>query len=431
MKSFPWTKFLIPVLFLILCLNYFSGIPGVPIHPDESTQIYMSADVPKFLQDPSSLAFPGVKLQDDQLRYRLIDSPLTRTFIGTGLLLRGQAPTSIDWDWSKNWQENDQAGALPSADVLTMARYSVAWMFPLSCLFLFMTVKKLGGWLAALISVVLFATNALILLHTRRAMAESALICLLCASVWCLLCVDKRVWLAAIPVGLAINAKQTLFPLAGFGLLNMVFKPIVGISKINRFFQTVIFSAIVLLITWGLNPVYWKSPIPALQTGLDLRSELTVQMSRQHQNIFTALERSAILIGQVFIQPLAIGDVSNYLADTQKQTDLYYQNPVNNLFRGFIAGAIFLGLSIIGWGLLIRDLFSSRAKNKYPAGAFLTMTIGMILTVMFFTPVNFQRYYLVVVPFIIIAQAFALSSISTIIFRGIKKGLPLSNGSPR
>jgi hypothetical protein len=45
MKTFPWQKVILAILFLLILWFYFTGIPSVPFHPDESTQIFMSSDV--------------------------------------------------------------------------------------------------------------------------------------------------------------------------------------------------------------------------------------------------------------------------------------------------------------------------------------------------------------------------------------------------
>jgi 4-amino-4-deoxy-L-arabinose transferase-like glycosyltransferase len=424
MKTFPWIKSLLLIFFVLICVVYYSGISSVPFHPDESTQIYTSADVFQWFQNPLNLAYTGSTVVDDRMRYRLIDSPLTRTLIGLGLRISNQNSVKTDWDWSKSWAENSQAGALPNPDVLLTARWSVAWMFPLSYLFLFLITKKLGGWGAAVLSVLLFSTNALILIHTRRAMAESVLICLLCASVWCLLCVDKRFWITAISIGLAINSKQTLFPFLGIGLLDIFFRHGNQSFKHTRLLPIGIFVAVVLIISWILNPVYWKSPLSAIQAGIDFRTDLSDRMKTDYHSSFRPLEQSAILIGQVFIEPPAVADVGNYKIDTLMQEKDYFRNPVNNLFRGFASGAIFLGLTIFGWVILTGKLFAKQEPNRYPVGTFLVISVVLILTITLLTPVHFQRYYAALVPLFIVAQAIALNSIGTSIYQRIKKGLP-------
>ena len=424
MKSFPWIKSLLLVFFVLVCLVYFSGVSSVPFHPDENTQIYTSADVSQWIQNPLSLAYTQPDTVDARMRYRLIDSPVSRTLIGLGFWLSGKNPVPVDWDWSKSWEENNQSGALPNPDVLLTARWSVVWMFPISCLFLFLTANKLGGWGAAVLSILLLSTNALILIHTRRAMAESAMICLLCTSVWGLLCIDKRIWIAAIPIGLVINSKQTTFPLLGVGLLDIFLRPGYRVANLKRLTQASFFMATILIICWVLNPVYWKSPFSALQAGLDFRTNLSDQMKSDYRSSFNPLEQFAVLIGQVFVEPPAIADVGNYKNDTLVQEKHYFLNPINNLFRGFASGAFFLGLTIFGWVILIRRLFTKQELNRYPVGVFLAITVILCFTIVLFTPAYFQRYYVALIPLFIVAQAIGLNSIGFAIYRRIKKGLP-------
>ena len=45
---------LLAIFILIATLLCWSGIPGVPFHPDESTQLFMSADFDLFLASPLS-----------------------------------------------------------------------------------------------------------------------------------------------------------------------------------------------------------------------------------------------------------------------------------------------------------------------------------------------------------------------------------------
>ncbi|MEI8131541.1 MAG: hypothetical protein WCG34_03845 [Leptolinea sp.] len=422
MKIFSHPKFLAPLFFVLICLMYFSGISSVPFHPDESTQIFTSADVSQWIQNPLSLAYSQPNTVDARMRYRLIDSPVSRTLIGLGGWLSGKNPVPADWDWSKLWTGNSKLGALPDPDVLLTARWSVAWMFPISCLFLFLAAKKMGGWGAAVLSILLLSTNALILIHTRRAMAESALICLLSASLWGLLCLDKRIWIAAIPIGLAINTKQTTWPLLGVGLLDIFLRPSARIAKPKRFIQAGFFLTIVLIICWVLNPVYWKSPLPALQAGIGFRTDLSERMKSDYQRSYNPLEQSAYFIGQVYIEPPAIADVGNYKIDTLVQEEQYFRNPINNLFRGFAGGAVFLGLTIFGWVILIRRLFSKHEPNRYTVGVFLAITAILGFTIMLFAPTNFQRFYIAVAPLFIVTQAMALNSIGIAIYQRIKKG---------
>jgi hypothetical protein len=425
MKSSPWTKAGLILVFIFVCWVYFSGLSSVPFHPDESTQIFMSADSTR---NPLDLSFLPDSLLDGRMRYRLIDSPITHTLLGWGLFLKGRQPILADWDWSLSWVENTAAGALPSDETLMAARWSVAWLFPLSLLFLFLTTRKIDGTVSAVISVLLLAFNALILLHTRRAMAESTLVCTFCAAVWWMVNDRQKIWLSAIPLGLAINAKQTTIPLAGIGLWQVLFHPYAK-KKENRLLLACLFVAIIFVITWILNPVYWKSPVAAIQAGIAQRSDLSERMRVDYRTSKNPLEQTAFLIAQVFIQPPAVADVLNYQDDTKLQVQAYFGQPLNNLFRGFAGGSVFFGLTLLGFVILVRRYFSNRDIDRYPLGVFLIIALVCLLVVLLLTPVPFQRYYILLIPLFSIAQSTALRAIGMAIYTVNKKGLPHS-GSP-
>ena len=158
------------ILFAILFLTivYLSGIPEVPFHPDESTQLFMSADIDLFFTDPSSLFWQPENEQDLRQHYRELDAPLTRYLVGIGRQITHQLPIPADWDWSASWEKNKVNGAVPEPGLLQIGRLSISIFFPFSLYFLFKIMQKISGSFAAWMSVFFFASNALILLHTRR-----------------------------------------------------------------------------------------------------------------------------------------------------------------------------------------------------------------------------------------------------------------------
>jgi 4-amino-4-deoxy-L-arabinose transferase-like glycosyltransferase len=417
MKTFPWLKVSLTILFGLLLWNYFDGIPEVPFHPDESTQIYMSADtsVP-----PDVLGFVPGQTIGDKWRYRLIDSPLSRTMMGWALSLNNLSPNQVDWDWSKDWDSNLTAGALPTKETLFTARWAVVWLFPLTCLFLYLLAKKLGGRPTAVIAVVLFAVNALVLMHTRRAMAESALLCAVTALAWLMVDFKNRPWFAAIAAGLAVNAKQTAFPLAGLAGLEMVLFPkTVGIKK--RLVNIAIFLAVILAISLALNPAYWQNPMVAIHEGLNQRQELTGRMRVDHHTSGNPLEQYMIMTAQVFIQPPAAYDVMNYEEATRSDVSTYMAQPKNNLFRGLSGGAIMLILTITGYIVLWKQTRRGENGNRAPLLIYSIITLVCVIMLMFFTAAPFQRYYAILVPFFSIAQAAALVFLWNAVVELIKK----------
>jgi len=140
----PRTLILIAVI-TIASLIYLAGVSRVPFHPDESTYLYMSSDFETFYRQPSVVFWQPEPADELRQHYRLVDPPLLRSWIGFVRWLTGQPLLAADWDWSKFWQENQAAGALPSPGLLQTARLAVALLFPLTLIFMFLAGKQLGG----------------------------------------------------------------------------------------------------------------------------------------------------------------------------------------------------------------------------------------------------------------------------------------------
>jgi len=416
MKTFPWKQTAGLFLFILIFWMYFAGVILVPFHPDESTQIYMSADTS---QHPFDLVYNPPMEMSDRLRYRLLDSPITRTLIGWGLTLQGKHSIPTDWNWSTTWIANELAGALPTSDVLLAARFSVAWLFPFSCLFLFLAVRQIDNKGSALIAVILMAFNSLILLHTRRAMAESSLICFFCASLWVLVCDPFRTIPSALFLGLAVNSKQTAIPYAGLGVLTIFFQKADSIRK--KFLNLFLYLLILLVIFCILNPVFWKSPIEAVTKSVDLRAELSSRMEADYRVNHNPMEQGITLLVRVFFQPPACADVLNYQAETKSQEDRYFSQPLNNLTQGFITGTVLLILTVLGYVFLIRKLSNKKTTNRYSTVMFLAITLVSLVMLTFFTPVPFQRYYIILIPLFSTAQAAAITSLGKLIFQSKQK----------
>jgi 4-amino-4-deoxy-L-arabinose transferase-like glycosyltransferase len=327
--------------------------------------------------------------------------------MGWALNLNNISPNQVDWDWSKDWDTNQSAGALPSEEALFTARWAVAWVFPLTCLFLYLLAKKLGGWPTAVVTVILFAGNALVLIHTRRALAESVLLCMVTALAWLMVDIKSRPWFTAIAAGLAVNAKQTAFPLAGLAGLEMVLLPkTVEIKK--RLVNLTIFLSVILAVSLALNPAYWQYPVDAIKEGLRQRQDLSDRIRVDYHTSGNPLEQTVNLISQVFIQPPAAYDVMNYEEATRPAVNAYMARPQNNLFRGFSGGMTMLILTLSGYFVIWKQTGRDENGKRMPFLIYSTITLVCVIMLMIFTSAPFQRYYVILVPFFSIAQAAAL-----------------------
>jgi hypothetical protein len=118
---------------------YLVDIDFVPFHPDESSWIFMSGDFDAIVRgDTRRLVWVPDQAITDEIRLRLLNAPLAKYVIGAGRwLTRHGAERNGRWDWRLTWGQNDEAGAIPSAGSLRVARRTVAVTAVLSLALMF------------------------------------------------------------------------------------------------------------------------------------------------------------------------------------------------------------------------------------------------------------------------------------------------------
>ncbi len=418
-----WPDRLFLLLLFLASVFYFWGVASVPFHPDEATQLFMSADFESLWRSPASLAWlPG---QEGDLRqyYREVDAPLTRYLVGLGGWIAGQPPTPVDWDWSQTWSENQAAGALPTPAALLAGRLAVAALFPFTLTCLYWSGKKIGKPGVGLLAVLLAATNALILLHTRRAMAEGALAFGIAFSLWAILAGRPRPWLIGLALALAFNAKQSAIALLPVGLLAVLWLPslqehpreetVLPVKPSLRWkgVKPALLRVAALLAVFGgvtlaLNPFLWGSPLQAALSAWQARQDLvqrqvaTLESLAPGQVLNSPLQKAVGLIGNTFITPPAIYDVGNYRAETAAAERAYLGNPLNTLLRGALGGLIVLAFTLFGLLLGISNLLRPGAPYRRSLSLLLLATLLQSAALLAAVPLPYQRYW---VPLALIA----------------------------
>jgi hypothetical protein len=408
------------VIFIVLAtLAYWAGVPSVPFHPDESTYIFMSADWEVLFSQPLTLAWQP-EISDLRQTYRLLDAPLARYLCGAARWITGQAPLAADWNWAWTWDQNQAAGALPDSNLLTASRFGSASLFPFSLLLLYLTGYRLGGRFLGWSSLIFMASSALILLHTRRAMAEGGLIFCTCLFMASLVFCRKHPWLIAIPAALAFCAKQSTLPFMGIGILAVVL-----------FEKNGMMHAIQVLLLYGLlylglivllNPFLWAHPLEAIRAAVVARQDL---LARQTHEFALAAPDAVLnspwvagiaLIANLFVTPPAIADVGNYLNQTQSAAQAYLSSPFHQFLRGLWAGGLLLGLTIAG-GLITlkRSLVKGNPQRATWALLWLTGLLQLVTLALTLT-LPFQRYVLPLVPFTCLWSSVCLTQLKDRVF---------------
>jgi 4-amino-4-deoxy-L-arabinose transferase-like glycosyltransferase len=372
MKRFTGSDWVLLILLALLTAFYVLGLPAVPFHPDESTQLYMSADFEQLLTNPFELAFNPNAQGDMKQHYRLIDAPLTRYLLGFGRTIGGFPALRTDWDWSKTWDENVQAGALPSEELLYTGRLAITSLLPLGLLFLYLAGKQVGDGMTGLWAALFLGLNALVLLHARRAMAEGALIFGVAFFLWSLFQGDRRAWLCGLAMAIAFNAKQSTLALLPVGLIAVAWLPSQASIDFKRVGVNIAqYLGVFVLLTFALNPVFWNDPVQTIQIAIHERQDLLERQLADTQRLApekvlnSPEERLVAVLANLYATPPMFYEVGNYVEEIQPAENEYLSIPGHNLFRGLAGGGIMLFITLFGFAaslLILRAIGDARRK---------------------------------------------------------------------
>ena len=411
-------RWFVIVLFGLISGFYIWGINLVPFHPDESTYLFMSRYFDQLFRDPFSMAWKPDNESDQRQRYRELDAPITRYMLGLGRSLFSIPAPKVDWDWSKTWQQNQQAGAVPGNDLLFAGRLTVSLLFPINMILIYFTGKEVGNRTTGLLAVLLLSSNALILLHTRRAMAEGPLIFGIILSIWSFIQGDRRPWLAGLAVAFAFCTKQSALALLPVGMLA------VGWVQTNKPFwirksaiNMVQYLSAFILLTLALNPLYWSNPIKAIQASWQARNELLGRQTKDtlalapEQILQTPEKRTAVLIANIFIVPPSFAEVGNYLEETSISEARYLSIPGNDLGRGIIEGGVLLFLSLVGILISVLRILKSEYRHKRSLFLLMIATVFQTVALLIAVPLSWQRYVIPLIPLICLWIAFGATSL--------------------
>jgi 4-amino-4-deoxy-L-arabinose transferase-like glycosyltransferase len=397
---------------------YFSGVDQVPFHPDESTQIYMSSDgMDLFLNIYALSINPEEKLNQKQV-YRLLDAPLTRYLIGISYHLTGNLPLKTDWDWSRTWFENLKAGALPSSNELWTARMSVAVFFPATLFLIYCLGNVIDGKLAGFSSAFFLGTNALVLLHTRRAMAEGLLLFGSTALLVAMLLAPKKIWLMGIAAAVAISSKFSSLGLLPVCMLALVWdeKPLK--NRISSLWTRIfVFIGIFLSVTLLLNPAYWHSPVKTFELAFQLRRNLIAQQINEigthspEQVLASKIDRLSILMANLYLTSPMVYEIGNYRKELAGETESYLAHPLNQASHNLVNAGLLMFFSINGllWSVgqvLTKGEAKKRMCTLLVLG-FLFETTALVL----FVPLPWQRYVIPLVPMTAVFSGIGVSRI--------------------
>ena len=406
-------NFILTAVIVFLSLAFFSGLMAVPFHPDEATNIYMSSDLNQLINNPNGLIWRSNQSIDLQTHYRLVDPPLTRYLIGIVRSFLKVQPLKADWDWSMSWQQNSTLGSLPSPSQLLAGRMVAAIFFPFSLLLVFLLGRQIqspsAGWAALLF----FASSSLVLLHTRRAMSEPALVFFCLLSLWVIIRYPDHPWVSAFPIALAFNAKYSAAPFVLVGVVNIIWrtKPM----RIREMLEDLGFFILIFTgLTFALNPFLWGDPIQAFLAAIGERQSLVASQTATLAIIRPDLVSSSwwnhlqMDIVQLFFAPLAIQDIGNYTVELQQITQNYLANPLHQFWGGLLAGSFVLFFSLLGLLLSIRGVVR-HPQTLRANGLILIAALSELAGLSILITLPYQRYILPLVPFVCLWSGITIS----------------------
>ncbi|MGB2962592.1 MAG: glycosyltransferase family 39 protein [Anaerolineales bacterium] len=328
---------------------------------------------------------------------------------------------SADWIWGLSWEENAAGGALPNRRLLLSSRVITTALLPIALFFLYKAIQNTYSNKTALITVILLGLNPLFLLHGRRAMNEAAALAGICFFLWAISQEKIRPWLVGIAMAAAFNAKQSAIALLPIGII-AVCKPFKIRSDPNSIAKRiVVFGLFFTVITFMLNPFFWKHPLRAALASREITAELQANQlndyyPRQEDAKKQTIPYQALaLFSNLYYSQPSTADVGNYLAEIESQEEQYFKIPLHNLGRSLIPAAVFLILSLSGFMIGALRLKSSGTIMPKPAVLFLLATIIQFFTILFLLPLPWQRYVVPLLPFTCLWTAVGLSPIFEIL----------------
>ncbi|MFO7945171.1 MAG: hypothetical protein R6U51_12825 [Anaerolineales bacterium] len=390
----------------------------------------MSQDFPRLISNPLSLAWEPDEIVDAKMRYRLLDAPLTRHLIGLGRSIAGFRNSINDWDWNRGWSENVNNGSYPPQSTLLTSRISVSMLIPISLILFYSLLLKIENKPVALMGVTILGIHPLLLLHGRRAMAESAVIFSVIFFIWTLHYRQRHAWLIGLAAALAYNAKQSTIALFPAGLIAVVWikNPLHNLKKVIK--NLALYTAAFCIVIIALNPVLWKHPLLALIQSWKNRLAFTQEQVStllnfaDNQVLRSGPDRMTSLIYNLYLNKPHAYIIGDYLKYTGDVIDTYLQTPLTQMGRGLLGGTIFLALTVGG---LIKIFFGFRKENQaqnQEIWLIFFATLFQKAALLIFVPFPWQRYAIPLLPFSVFWISLGLSPFLNYVFKKIKTIIP-------
>jgi len=383
----------------------FRGMMDVPFHADESVYIYMARyfDLYFLKRDFSNPEW------DAKVVWSVTQPPVTKYLIGLALFATGHDFSKLHhhWDWGLDEKANFERGNVPSASALLVSRSLMTSLFTLSIVLCAAIGYRLSGFVGAFVAGPVFATSGLALQYLRRATADAPLVffgllavvsgmrlldCLASsrakASRWTYTWAALTgLWLALAggskPSGSALIPMVLLAPAIAWLLVKSRGTGFVPGSRLLALYT------ILLLVTVAAfvipNPMLYENPFEGTQALIAHRREAAEvqQQEAPEQALTTVAGRARALLDRVF-------------------------HPV-----GLVVFVV--GLGLVAW----QEFHQWRRVGVTGRTAVLLWVGGTLAFTALFTPMNWGRYFVLLVP----CQAVILGYLAAAVFGAMRRRL--------
>ena len=417
----------------LLALYIMAGAGIVPFHGDESTLMAMGRDYHTiFVEgDLSKVAYDKTWATNaGEQELRLLNGTVSKTVYGWLQVMNGFSPRDLNrwWQWNKDYDFNLARGSIPNAELLRQSRLASAAQLALAAVLFFQCVKMTLNRPTAYLASALFALQPNILINGRRAMMEGShllgLVLVILAGAWLM---RERRWLAYVLLGLfagfALAAKHPNVIVCALVFLACSSLPLSRLLRCRgqrwrtpatHLAGMAAAGVIALLVFFVRNPAWWSAPLEMPGLIISLREDLLKGQLNWLGGYDSFAEQISGFFQYIFVgerQYFEVAGWANYDAITG-QIEAYERSGLAGLlFVGESGrlGLIFLLLAVFG----AFDLARNRGVSAEQRLLLLVWILGSALVTLWLTPLPWARYYLPLLPAMIVLVAYALVAIAS------------------
>ena len=432
-----WQRRLDAIWLGLLALVVLAGAPQIPFHGDESTLIYMGRDYFYLVEgNLSRLAYdPSWSTSPAEQHLRLLNGTISKSVYGA--LAQGLGLSSQDlneqWAWNRDYAWNEARGRIPNLELLQRARLASSAQLALAaaCFFalLRLTLDRPTAWIAS----ALFVLHPNILINGRRAMMEGShllgLMLVLLAGAWLL---QERRWLRyallGVCAGFALAAKHPNLVACALVFCSCAALPIWHLLRggggraLRDLAGLALAGAIMIAVFLLMNPAWWNAPTQLPALVLDMRADLLAGQIDAFGGYRDFAEQVAGFFQFVFVgarQYFEVDAWAGYAPITAQIAAYESSGWAGVLFIGASGrlGLLCLLLAIFGAVTLWRDKTASLEHRLL----LLLWIGGTGLFTLLATPLPWARYYLPLLPALIILVSQSLVALARWLWRNSKK----------